>query len=176
MELKCKISLLGDQRVGKTSLIVRFIEDSFQSEYIATFGADFVEKQYNSDTLAGLKKGDTLNMVIWDLAGHSHFEQIAGFYLQGSAGIVLVYDVNNPESFQSLIKWKEFCDNLCPHAHVIVVGNKTDLEMNVKKEEIEALQKKLKVPFLMASAKLDDNVDNIFDSMAIKIVQTLKKT
>jgi len=175
MDLKCKVSLIGDQRVGKTSLILRYIEGTFSSEYITTLGADFVEKEYTSSDLKELNENDKFTMVIWDLAGQSHFEEIANFYIQGSAGIIIVFDVNNKESFQNITRWKQIYDRICPKAEILLVGNKNDLENVLDEQEIKEMEARFKTKIQYVSAKNDYNVQNIFQFIASKILNHQKK-
>jgi small GTP-binding protein len=174
MELRSKVCLLGDQRVGKTSLIKRYIEGEFTSDYSPTLGADFVEKRFTHDKLTELKKSDFFSMFIWDLAGQSHFEEIASFYVQKSAGIILIYDVNDLDSFHHLYKWKQLCDKYTANAQIMVVGNKTDLQNVIPPEKIENLEHQLGIKIHLASAKLDQNVSDIFIEMAKLLITQYK--
>ncbi|KAJ3183206.1 Ras- protein Rab-7A [Gaertneriomyces sp. JEL0708] len=130
-----KVLLLGDGSVGKTSLRNQLIYNRFSPSYKATIGTDFVTKHLDAG-------GREVAMQIWDTAGQERFMSLGVAYYRGADACVLVYDVTNPKSLESLPKWmslfieqsgipdpKTFC--------FIMVGNKTDLreERTVSKRE-----------------------------------------
>lgn len=174
MDYRAKVSLIGNERTGKTSLILRYLKDTFTNEYITTLGADFIDKTYTHDDLDALEPGDEFIITTWDMAGQSHFKQIAEIYCEGSAGMIIVFDVNDKESFQSVSEWVEFARKVAPEAVLLIVGNKTDLQKEMSNEDIQRLEKKFGIPIYLTSAKveLDDdlsNVCNVFEDMAKKI-------
>lgn len=171
MEYKGKVSLIGNERTGKTSLILRYINDTFTEEYITTLGADFVEKTYMQEDLSLLDPEDEITLVFWDMAGQSHFLPIATIYCEGSSGFIIVFDVNERKTFDGLPDWVKFANDTCPGSEILIVGNKTDLEWAISEEDVKKMEKKLKIPIVFASAKreLDDegsNVINLFNIMA----------
>lgn len=166
MELKCKVCLVGNERVGKTSLIVRYIKNTFSSDYKTTLGADFIDKEFTHENFPELKEKDKLTITLWDLAGQSHFEDIASIYIQGSVGIILVYDVSDKKSFTDLSKWKKICDQSCNKPLYLVIGNKSDLTSEISVDEIKEMENILKISIDTASAKMSVNVTNIFENMA----------
>lgn len=175
MELKCKISLLGNEQVGKTSLILRYIRNTFTPDYKTTLGADFIDKEFTNKEFPELKEKDRMILTIWDLAGQAHFEEIASLYIHGSAGIILVFDVNNPISFESIAKWKKIAEKVSQNAIFICVGNKSDLRP-ISDAELKELEQKIGMSIVLASAKTAVNVDNIFANIAQKLLeQYLKK-
>jgi small GTP-binding protein len=174
MDYRAKISLIGDEMTGKTSLILRYIKNSFTNEYITTLGADFVDKTYTHDDLEELNPGDEFTLTIWDMAGQSHFKEIAKIYCEGSAGMIIVFDANNHESFLSIPKWFEFAQTISYNGVIQVIGNKIDLPRQIEEGEIKKMEKKLGITihFTSAAAELEDeisNVGNIFKEMAAKI-------
>jgi small GTP-binding protein len=164
MEIRCKISLLGNERVGKTSLILRYVKNSFSADYKTTLGADFVDKIYTNKILPELADKDRLVLTIWDLAGQGHFVEISCMYIQGSSAIFLVFDQNNRKSFDELGKWKKIAEQYCKDAMIKVIANKSDLENVISESEIKAKEKELGVPIEFASAKLAVNVTNVFEN------------
>ena len=180
MDYRAKISLIGDEKTGKTSLILRYIKNSFTNEYITTLGADFVDKSYTHEDLADLKPGDELTITIWDMAGQSHFIDIAKIYCDGSAGIIIVFDANNRKSFDSVPKWFEFAQSIAYNGVIAIVGNKIDLPRQIEEAEIKKMEKKLGIPitFTSAAAELEDeisNVSNVFKETAAKIFHNHNK-
>ncbi|UYP47715.1 hypothetical protein NEF87_004000 [Candidatus Lokiarchaeum ossiferum] len=180
MEFKCKVSLIGNERVGKTSLILRYINNTFSEEYMTTLGADFVDKNYTRDDIGILKGNDSFNLVLWDMAGQSHFKDVASIYCEGSAGIIIVFDISDKESFEALPDWIQFADKVAKDALRIIVGNKTDLPMAISEAEIKKMEKRIKTPIRLVSAKMnleeeDSNVQDVFTTMATDLVIKFQK-
>ncbi len=120
-KLKYKVVFLGDQSVGKTSIIHRFIYDQFDESYSATIGIDFMShKMYVEDK--------TIILNLWDTAGQERFKSLIPSYIKDSAVAIVVYDITSRQSFQSVNKWIEDAKNLRDDDVLLVlVGNKSDL-------------------------------------------------
>merc|ERR1711912_210543 len=118
---KFKLVFLGEQSVGKTSLITRFMYDSFDNTYQATIGIDFLSKtMYLEDR--------TVRLQLWDTAGQERFRSLIPSYIRDSTVAVVVYDITNRASFLNTTKWIEDVRNERGNDVIIVlVGNKTDL-------------------------------------------------
>ena len=118
---KFKLVFLGDQSVGKTSMITRFMYDTFDNSYQATIGIDFLSKtMYLEDR--------TVRLQLWDTAGQERFRSLIPSYIRDSSVAVVVYDVTNRASFLNTSKWIEDVRNERGDDVVIMlVGNKTDL-------------------------------------------------
>lgn len=93
-----KYLVVGDSGVGKTSLLVRYCEDTFQSDYLSTIGVDFKIKRIELE-------GCQVTLNIWDTAGQERFRNITKSFYKGAHGIVLVYSITDPESFEHIEKW-----------------------------------------------------------------------
>lgn len=121
-KFKYKVVFLGDQSVGKTSIIHRFIYDSFDDNYQATIGIDFMShKMYIEDK--------TIILNLWDTAGQERFKSLIPSYIKDSAVAFVVYDITSLSSFQSIAKWIEDARGLRDDECLIVLaGNKCDLE------------------------------------------------
>lgn len=89
-----KLTLLGDPAVGKTSLRLRYMGKGFRKQYISTTGTDFSIQFYKN-----------YRLQIWDLAGQDNFKKVIKSYIKGSKGIMLLFDVTNPESLNNLDTW-----------------------------------------------------------------------
>ena len=119
---KYKIVFLGNQNVGKTSIIHRFIYETFEDNYQATIGIDFMsQKMFVEDKVIILN--------LWDTAGQERFKSLIPSYIKDSAVAIVCYDVTNAESFQSVEKWIEDARAIREDdVLLILVGNKADME------------------------------------------------
>ncbi|KAG5717673.1 Ras-related protein RABH1B, partial [Termitomyces sp. T112] len=118
---RTKIVLLGDQSVGKTSLITRFMYDTFDNTYQATIGIDFLSKtMYLEDR--------TVRLQLWDTAGQERFRSLIPSYIRDSSVAIVVFDITNRQSFLSTTKWIDDVRSERGNDVIIVlVGNKADL-------------------------------------------------
>eukprot|EP00274_Cyanoptyche_gloeocystis_P007811 CAMPEP_0196653952 /NCGR_PEP_ID=MMETSP1086-20130531/3626_1 /TAXON_ID=77921 /ORGANISM="Cyanoptyche gloeocystis , Strain SAG4.97" /LENGTH=215 /DNA_ID=CAMNT_0041985419 /DNA_START=92 /DNA_END=739 /DNA_ORIENTATION=- len=158
---------LGDSNVGKTSLLLRFADDSFVDNYVSTIGVDFKNRTIELD-------GKTVKLQIWDTAGQERFRIISNTYYRLAQGIVVSYDTTNKESFDNVKTWLKRIDKHSRgDVNKILVGTKCDLtnarqvDYNVAKEFADSL----KIPFIETSAKTAYHVDETFVTLA----QAIKK-
>ena len=166
-DVKYKIMVLGESKVGKTSLIKRYTKDQFGGVYLTTVGMDFQDKIIEIED----KK---VRLQIWDTAGQERFRNVTKSYFQSSQGLVLVYDITDRESFEKLNFWVDNIKNNAPeNAKFILVGNKCDLanERKVSYEEGENYAKKFNIKFFESSAKDGTNVKEFFFYLANEIYQ-----
>jgi Ras-related protein Rab-6A len=159
---KYKLVFLGDQSVGKTSIITRFMYDKFEGSYQATIGIDFLSKtMYLEDR--------TVRLQLWDTAGQERFRSLIPSYIRDSSVAVVVYDVINRTSFLSTSKWIDDVRNERGNDVILVlVGNKTDQseKRQVSIEEGEAKAKEHGIMFIETSAKAGFNVKALFRKIA----------
>uniref|UniRef100_A0A3P8ZEW9 RAB41, member RAS oncogene family n=1 Tax=Esox lucius TaxID=8010 RepID=A0A3P8ZEW9_ESOLU len=154
---KFKLVFLGEQSVGKTSLITRFMYDSFDNTYQATIGIDFLSKtMYLEDR--------TVRLQLWDTAGQERFRSLIPSYIRDSTIAVVVYDITNLNSFQQTSKWiDDVRTERGGDVIIMLVGNKTDLadKRQITTEEGEQRAKELNVMFIETSAKTGYNVKQV---------------
>ncbi|XP_076024608.1 ras-related protein Rab-6A isoform X1 [Genypterus blacodes] len=159
---KFKLVFLGEQSVGKTSLITRFMYDSFDNTYQATIGIDFLSKtMYLEDR--------TIRLQLWDTAGQERFRSLIPSYIRDSAAAVVVYDITNVNSFQQTTKWiDDVRTERGGDVIIMLVGNKTDLadKRQITTEEGEQRAKEMNVLFIETSAKTGYNVKQLFRRVA----------
>ncbi|XP_067289889.1 ras-related protein Rab-6A isoform X1 [Pseudorasbora parva] len=159
---KFKLVFLGEQSVGKTSLITRFMYDSFDNTYQATIGIDFLSKtMYLEDR--------TVRLQLWDTAGQERFRSLIPSYIRDSTVAVVVFDITNVNSFQQTTKWiDDVRTERGSDVIIMLVGNKTDLadKRQVSIEEGERKAKELNVMFIETSAKAGYNVKQLFRRVA----------
>ncbi|SCU80820.1 LADA_0B09714g1_1 [Lachancea dasiensis] len=161
---KYKIVFLGEQGVGKTSLITRFMYDTFDDHYQATIGIDFLSKTMYLDD-------KTIRLQLWDTAGQERFRSLIPSYIRDSHVAIVVYDVTNKKSFEYIDKWVEDVKSERGEENVVlcIVGNKNDLadERQVSTEEGERKAQVLNAKiFIETSTKAGFNVKNLFRKIA----------
>ncbi|XP_030288787.1 RAB6B, member RAS oncogene family a isoform X2 [Sparus aurata] len=166
---KFKLVFLGEQSVGKTSLITRFMYDSFDNTYQATIGIDFLSKtMYLEDRTLSLSEPQ-VRLQLWDTAGQERFRSLIPSYIRDSTVAVVVYDITNVNSFQQTSKWiEDVRTERGSDVIIMLVGNKTDLadKRQITIEEGEQRAKELSVMFIETSAKTGYNVKQLFRRVA----------
>lgn len=168
MKLAFKVVIIGDPGVGKTSLIIRYIEGKFKENYIPTLGVDFLTKFLE----IGKDKVGT-SLIIWDIGGQQKWQSKLHLYLQGSDGAIIIYDITRQKTFKNLDKWITNVKKYAGNIPYLLVGNKNDLEedRNVTFNDAENFAKQLNdVPVLETSAKTGELVNKMFEKIAEKIV------
>ncbi|XP_010446557.1 PREDICTED: ras-related protein RABH1c-like [Camelina sativa] len=160
---KFKLVFLGDQSVGKTSIITRFMYDKFDTIYQPTIGIDFLSKtMYLEDR--------TVRLQLWDTAGQERFRSLIPSYIRDSSVAIVVYDVANRKTFLNTSKWIEDVHRERGQGDVIIVlvGNKTDLvdKRQVSISEGEDKAKEYGLMFIETSAKENFNIKALFRKIA----------
>ena len=158
--LKFKLIVVGDQSTGKSCILNRFANEIFEENYQATIGLDFQSKTVNI-------KGHDIRLVLYDTAGQEKFRSLIPMYIREAQIILLVYDVTNKESFDSIPKWfSEVLDVKNDEAVFALIGNKIDLIDNrqVTYEEGKKLANEKNIIFEEVSAKDGQNFDELFNN------------
>ena len=166
-EYAFKLILGGDGGVGKTSMVHRFVQDSFQTDYKSTIGTSIMKKECKFDGLES-----KVRFVIWDLAGQSQFKRVRQSYLANSEAGILVYDVTRKETYENIKNWHSEITTASKGITLILVGNKCDLvdERQVTPDEGKQLAGILGVTYLETSAKTGENIDDSFRGLALQII------
>lgn len=168
-----KMCMVGDFSVGKTSLIRRFVERQFSDQYLSTVGVKISRKAVD---LPNVKPEEIVNLqlLIWDIEGHTKFKAIAPSYLQGASGVILVADLSRQETIERLIEHLNFFLSVNPKGEVIVALNKADLVSEKDRENLNNCVPKPVIEKAMGiyqtSAKTGDYVDEIFQKLAYSMV------
>jgi len=168
-DLLFKLLLIGDSGVGKTCILFRFSDDSFNASFISTIGIDFKIKTIELD-------GRKIKLQIWDTAGQERFHTITTSYYRGAMGIMLVYDVTQARSFENINKWlRNIDDHASDDVVKMLIGNKCDMENQrcITRARGEALAREHAIPFFETSAKDNQNIEKAFFEVTRLI---LKKT
>ncbi|KAL7648837.1 UNVERIFIED_CONTAM: hypothetical protein RMT77_000756 [Armadillidium vulgare] len=162
-----KVVLLGEGCVGKTSLVLRYVEDKFSDKHISTLQASFLTKRINID-------GQRVNLAIWDTAGQERFHALGPIYYRDSHGAILVYDITDEDSFQKVKNWvRELRKMLGNDICLAIAGNKVDLEKDrhVSKELAETYSEEVGAFHSFTSAKTDEGVDEIFLNLSNQMMK-----
>ncbi|GMI14507.1 hypothetical protein TrVE_jg9766 [Triparma verrucosa] len=159
---KYKLVFLGDQSVGKTSIITRFMYDTFDKSYQATIGIDFLSKSMHLESR-------TVRLQLWDTAGQERFRSLIPSYIRDSSVAVVCYDITSRASFLNTQKWVgDVRAERGEEVLVCLVGNKTDLseKRQVSVEEGSECAKNNNAIFIECSAKAGFNVKQLFRKIA----------
>ena len=160
-----KVLLIGNSGVGKSSLLVRFVDDHFHDNFMPTIGVDFKIKTVDVD-------GKVVKLQIWDTAGQDRFKTITSSYYRGAHGIIVTYDITDRDSFAKVSEWMSEIDkHSVDNPSRILVGNKKDLEdqRKVDYNEAKELADHFNIRFLETSAKNAFNVGEAFTLMTREI-------
>ncbi len=160
LELNIKILVIGDSSVGKTSLLLNYIDGTFSDDHMNTIGVEYKEKNI-------IKNGFNVRLQLWDTAGEERFRSITKTIYRNTNGVVYVYDITSFDSFKNVKNWIKDTQNIDNEIKGIIVGNKIDLENQraVSKQDLEEFGKSFNFPVLEASAKTGTNVDKCFEML-----------
>lgn len=163
---RLKVILLGDQAVGKSSIVARFMYDAFDRHYRATLGIDFLTKLVTVD-------GRAIRLQLWDTAGQERFKSLIPSYIRNSAGAIVVFDISSRESFVNTTRWIEDAKQERGGEQMVffLVGNKIDLgdKRVVTAEEGEAKAAEIGATYCEVSAKTGANIKQLFRKVSTTI-------
>ncbi len=169
-EWALKLALLGDPAVGKTSLIDKYITDSFSENYQPTLGVNIVTKDIYIEEI-----NSDIRLLLWDIAGQAKYELTRKMFFQGCSGALFVYDKTRHSTYESITsKWLEdFVNFGKPNGVYLLIGNKLDLKDSIKvsSEQGEELSKEINATeFIETSAKYGENVEMAFKKLVLHIL------
>jgi Ras-related protein Rab-35 len=168
-----KLLIIGDSGVGKSSLLLRFSDNVFQTSYITTIGVDFKIRVLDLN-------GERVKLQIWDTAGQERFRTITSTYYRGTHGVIVVYDVTSAESFANVKRWLQEIDQNCDQVVRILVGNKDDNSLApgqkvVSTADARAFAQEIGVEFFETSAKDNKNVEEMFRAITTGVLRAKKE-
>lgn len=157
---RIKITSFGAAGCGKSCLIKRFCENRFVNKYIATIGVDYGVKPHTVD-------GKSCRINFWDLSGQDEFLEVRNEFYKDTQGLLLVFDVSNPSSFQALGNWvKEARKFGAPeNAPVVLCANKVDLRRVVPEADGRAFAQQHNFMYFETSASSGANVSDVFEHL-----------
>jgi small GTP-binding protein len=172
-----KLIVLGDAAVGKTSLINRYIDQSFQEDYKPTLGVNILTKdlfieEFNFST----------RLILWDLAAQDKYALSRALFFQGCSGALFVFDLTRPSTFSNITSvWHDdflkFSNNTEGNNYLLI-GNKSDLEdsrMIPEEEGIELSKQLDSIEYIETSAKYGANVEDTFKKLVFHILRKKQK-
>ncbi|XP_031552168.1 ras-related protein Rab-21-like [Actinia tenebrosa] len=166
-----KVVLLGEGCVGKTSLMLRYVQDKFNDKHLTTLQASFLNKRLNIG-------GQRVNLAIWDTAGQERFHALGPIYYRDSNGAILVYDITDEDSFLKVKNWvKELKKMLGDDISLCIAGNKIDLEKDrhVEASDAEAYARTVGARHFHTSAKLNKGIEEMFFELTKQMVEQQEK-
>jgi len=171
-----KICIVGDGGVGKTSMVLRYTEDTFKDNYLMTIGSNFSTNSENFPEYPHLN----IKLQIWDLAGQKHFSFVRPPFYRGATGIIYVFDLTRRSSFANLPNWKSEVEKVVGEKTSILVGNKLDLANEGNREialqEGESFKNELNaISYFETSAKEGTKINDVFKDTVIGILKAYGK-
>ncbi|KAL4492911.1 hypothetical protein ABPG72_020690 [Tetrahymena utriculariae] len=170
---QAKVVLLGNIAVGKTAITQRFKQGIFDPAHQATLGAAYIEKNIT------LQDNSVLSLHIWDTAGDERYRSILSMFYRDSQAAILVYDVTDADSFNSLQLWiNELEDKAKTEGMIIaLVGNKIDSPYEMVKvttQKAEQFAREKNFLFTECSAKTGEGIDRIFNMIVEELIKKKK--
>ena len=165
--LEFKIIVIGEYNVGKTSIINRFVNNSFDKNIQNTINSNISTKRIIIDNKT------IVNLNIWDTAGEEKLNPLIKNHYNDARGALIIYDIGNRNSFEKIEKWYNEIKDNCPHYCMkMLIGNKTDIsDKKIDFDEGNKLAEKLNINFLEVSAKTGNNVAIAFERLCNIIIQ-----
>ncbi|CAM3899061.1 Rab family GTPase [Arcobacter cloacae] len=165
-----KIVLVGDFGVGKTSLIKRYVDNSFSDEYKSSIGVAISKKLLS--TLVNDKTYDS-TMMIWDIEGKTDFKPILSHYLSGAKGFIIVADLTRENTINSIKEHIELCEKTASNLPICIAFNKSDLvDDEIELESFRNLSSNV-IALFKTSAKDDNGVSELFEILNNEIIKRL---
>ncbi|XP_066293783.1 ras-related protein Rab-35-like isoform X1 [Branchiostoma lanceolatum] len=166
-----KLLIIGDSGVGKSSLLLRFADNTFSGTYITTIGVDFKIRTTEMN-------GEKVKLQIWDTAGQERFRTITSTYYRGTHGVIVVYDVTSADSFVNVKRWLHEIDQNCDVVNRILVGNKNDCPERkvVETGDAQRFADQMGIKLFETSAKENINVEEMFNEVTRQVLHQKKET
>ena len=164
-----KVVLIGESWSGKTSIINRFIDNTFNENIMSTLSVQFLRKNLE---LPGNKK---ITLDIWDTAGQERYRSLNRIFYKNAKAVILVYDITNKKSFDEITKYwfRQIRQNCSDDIIIAIAANKNDLYelREVSSEEGEEFANSINAIFSSTSAKNDSGITNLFENIGMKILE-----
>ena len=166
----CKVVLLGESGVGKTSIISRFINDTFEEGLVTTTGASYAGK----DMVFKDYQNQVIRFEIWDTAGQEKYRALAQIFYKDAAIAILVYDITSEESFQEIQKYwyTQLKESASKDIVIGLAANKCDLidDEKVSEEKAREFAKEIGAVFKLTSACKSIGIEELFVGVGCKFL------
>mmetsp|Transcript_21101 Transcript_21101/g.31061 ORF Transcript_21101/g.31061 Transcript_21101/m.31061 type:complete len:247 (-) Transcript_21101:1290-2030(-) len=172
-----KIVLLGEGRVGKTSILLRYVENTYADGRESTLQASYLEKQITLSPSDDTNIANAAKLYIWDTAGQERFHALGPIYYRDADGAVLVYDITDLQSFDRVKMWTKELRRMVGEEDkisLIIVGNKIDLaktKRSVNIEDARNYAESVGAMYLETSAKSGFGVEEVFFSVTKRMME-----
>ena len=172
-DIVLKIVLVGESGVGKSNIVTRYINDTFNLNSMSTIGVDLLSRQLYIDNV-------NLLVQMWDTAGQERMRALSSSFYKNAKGVMLIYDITSKESFARLKFWlKELHKSTDEKVKVTVVGNKIDLlaQREVSKEEAQKFASERGFYYMEVSAKTNQGacVTLAVEMLVKEIIREMRK-
>ncbi len=167
LEFAYKICIFGDKAVGKTTLVDRYMTNTFHENIQSTLGASIHVKYLEIEN-------GTITLQIWDFGGQTRFKFLISSYARGSSGGIFMFDLTNYETLIALNEWLPEFGKTVRYIPLIMVGGKLDLEQQrvCKKDDVVDMMKLYKFHnYIECSSKTGENVESVFRDLLLKILE-----
>ena len=166
-----KVSLIGDSSTGKTSILLRFIDDYFSEDTKSTIGVDFKLVSLELEPKVYAK------MQIWDTCGSERFKSLTSSFIKTCSAFILVFDLTRRSTFKNIDHWIQIVKENTSPKFLILIGNKCDLkeERNIDKDIILDYCEKNLFNYMELSAKNNLNIEKLFKEVAYQLYNDIKK-
>lgn len=166
-----KVLMIGESGTGKSALLARFVDGTFESNFISTIGVDFKIHYMKTET------GKNIKIQVWDTAGQERFRTITTSYYRGASGVLVVFDVTDEMSFEKIRYWlNELKEHATPGIPFLLVANKIDMraERVIDLDAAKRFAAQVGLELVESSAKTNVGVSEVFGTIAALMIK--KKT
>ena len=175
-DLEYKIITLGDNSVGKTSIINRFINGEFRPDSMPTLG---IKHSFKILELGHLNNKKKLKLSVIDTGGQEKYKALSISYFRYADVVLFIFNLNEPFSFENIQNWIDnFNENNNKSKKVIkkyLIGNKSDLEQKVEQNLIDEFAKKNIMPYKATSAKTNSQINELFQMIGEELYEEIDK-
>lgn len=166
MDTPVRMVLVGDSGVGKSCIIIRYCQDTFQPHHYATIGIDFQMKRLL------LTSDCSVTLQLYDTAGQERFRTLSKNFYRKAHAVILVYDNSDYESFEHLSHWLNEVNQICPPSIPrLILGNKSDLPCTVSSKDMQDFSRKADAAVFQVSAKTGENIQAAFTYLAKEVMK-----
>ena len=171
--VKMKVCLVGEEGVGKSSLVRRFVVSQFDEKYLRTVGTMVSKKIVSLGPIDGANY--TIHLLVWDIMGRRDFMSLyKEAYFSRARGVLAVCDLTRPETLDALHDWMDGIHASVGQVPMIVLANKKDMKdhLRVDEDDILALCETYAAPYLFTSARTGESVETAFAKLAEMAVRS----